>query len=58
MILKFGTRIKDFFYSGKEVPSPVAYSVLCMVGGSMIAACWDLTFDLQGSIIFMFNCQQ
>jgi len=31
---------------------PVAYSVICMVGGALVAAFWDLSFDLKGLYIY------
>jgi hypothetical protein len=33
---------------------PVAYSVICMVGGALVAAFWDLSFDLKGSYIYIY----
>ena len=49
------TMIGEMIVLKKEVPTPVLYSVLGMVGGALIAAINDLTFDLTGYVMIFLN---
>ena len=49
------TMIGEMIILKKEVPSAVLYSVLCMVGGALIAAFNDLTFDMAGYCMIFLN---
>ena len=49
------TMIGEMIILKKEVPTAVLCSVLCMVGGALIAAFNDLTFDLAGYFMIFLN---
>ena len=49
------TMLGEYFLLGREASSPIVVSVIMMVGGALIAAMYDLTFDLWGYILVLLN---
>jgi len=49
------TMLGEFFLLKREVSAPIVISVVLMVGGALIAAIYDLTFDLVGYVLVLLN---
>jgi solute carrier family 35 protein len=49
------TMLGEFFLLKREASAPIVISVALMVGGALIAAIYDLTFDLVGYILVLLN---
>ena len=51
----FMTMCAEFIVIGNKPSTPVFVSVMMMVGGALIAAIYDLTFDFQGYLLVFLN---
>ena len=51
----FMTMIAQYYFLNIEIKKPVFWSVVVMIGGSLIAAANDLTFDVKGYTYIMIN---
>ncbi len=51
----FMTMIAQYYFLNVEIKKPVFWSIVVMIGGSLIAAANDLTFDVKGYIYIMIN---
>ena len=51
----FMTMLAQYYFLNMEIKKPVFWSVVVMIGGSLIAAANDLTFDIIGYTYIMMN---
>ena len=51
----FMTMVAQYLFLKTEIRKPVFWSVVVMIGGSVVAAANDLTFDLRGYTYVMMN---
>jgi drug/metabolite transporter (DMT)-like permease len=49
------TMVGEWYLLGNKPSSPVVWSIALMVLGAVIAAVYDLTFDLNGYLFILFN---
>mmetsp|Transcript_12495 Transcript_12495/g.20372 ORF Transcript_12495/g.20372 Transcript_12495/m.20372 type:complete len:331 (-) Transcript_12495:465-1457(-) len=59
-VLRRGTTllvmVAEYYMMGKVAPWNVRLSVVLMIAGAVVAAIWDLTFDLVGYVLTLINC--
>ena len=50
----FMTMLAEYYFLSNKPSVPVVISIILMVGGALVAAMFDLTFDATGMYIYVY----